>query len=109
MKKYVKAESTEAWLRRAKNYKNGSNEDQEIYYDDCHDEVMGEVIDYIESGDAWSYDDVVSETYSCIQSYFENMGQSLSDKTEDSIYEWVMEDLDDRGLIDHKAGILIDD
>ena len=65
------------------------------------------LIEYIESGEAYSYDDVVSETYVQIQDYFYRTHTVLTDEVEDRIYEEIMSMLDRRGYIDHKRGILL--
>lgn len=80
---------------------------EESIYDACFEEAGRGVIDFIESGDAWSYDDVVSETYAQIQDYFDNIHATLTDELEDQIYEDIMQSLEDSGYIDHKNGLLL--
>ncbi len=79
---------------------------EESVYDACYEEAIQGVIDYIEAGDAWSYDDVVSEAYAQIQDYFDRTHAVLTDEVEDKIYEDVMYGLQDLGFIDHKQGLL---
>ena len=79
----------------------------ESVYDDCFEEAGAAVIDYIEEGSAWNYDDVVSETYAQIQDYFDRIHSKLTDEVEDKIYEDIMESLDDKGYIDHQQGLLL--
>ena len=82
------------------------DQSEESIYDACFEEATQGVLDFIEAGDAWSYDDVVSETYAQIQEYFESTHTTLTDEVEDQIYEDIMQHLQDLGYIDHTRGIL---
>lgn len=73
---------------------------------DIVEEAIDSVIDYIESGEAWSYDDVVSEVYAQIQSIVEDYGYEMTSDEEDAMYEEVMSTLDAMQYIDHTKGVL---
>ena len=79
----------------------------ENVYDDCYEEVMEYVIQGMEGGEYWSYDDVVSDVYAGIQDYCYNRHATMPDDVEDKIYESVMEMLDTEGFIDHERGLLL--
>lgn len=74
--------------------------------ENLHDEVIENVIDYIESGEAWSYDDVVSETYDQINTCADASYIELTDSEEDYVYEMVMTTLEDYNYIDKKGFLL---
>lgn len=93
MKKYVKAS------------------DDAMFTDDLFNTCVYEAVEgtrnYIEAGEAWSYDDVASEVYAEIDMYCEAMGVEITDHLIDEIYESVMNELQDEGFIDHVRGILL--
>ena len=79
----------------------------ESVFDYCYEEALEGTRDYIEEGSVHSYDDVVSEVYYQIDTYFMNTHASnVSEKLINEIYEAVMEALQDAGFIDHTNGIL---
>ena len=89
-----------------KKYIKSARIDEDVY-DDCFEEAKDYIIEGMEDGEYWSYDDVVSDVYAEIQDYFDNIGSPLADDVEDELYEAIMNMLDDEGYIDHKRGLLL--
>ena len=77
-------------------------------YSDLIQDATDNLVEYIESGDAMSYDDVISETYAQVQTLFEDAyGEEIDSDLEDILFESVLDNLDFKELIDHKNGYLL--
>lgn len=66
---------------------------------DCVENTKSGILDYIESEDEYTYSEVSSEIYALIQEYFDVHELSLSDDTEDRIYDEVIQDLETTGYL----------
>lgn len=74
---------------------------------DCASAVAESIAQGIEADEYANYDDVISDVYAGIQSYFDELELSLSDEAEDRIFDAVFESLSEQGYVDTDKGLII--